>query len=73
MPEFPPNELLLLEIESAWEAFCDINANGVAQLQKLSSNAHRLIELAFKAGYTSGAAMQLLQFRKNPKRGNNDE
>lgn len=64
MPDFTPDQLLLLEVESAWEAFCDENPHSMARLQQLSSNAGTLIELAFKAGYTSGAGTQLRQIRE---------
>jgi hypothetical protein len=64
MPEISPDELMLLELESAWEAFCDENPDSMAQLQQLSSNASRMLELAFKAGYTSGAGNQLRQIRE---------
>jgi hypothetical protein len=75
MPEeLTPQELTLLELEAAWEAFCDANPDSMHKLKALSENEHALLELAFKAGYTSGAAMQLLQFRKmHIPRGNSDE
>jgi hypothetical protein len=79
MPEIPPDQLVLLELDAAWEAFSDANPDSMNQLKALSESSHLLLELAFKAGYTSGAAMQLLQFRKmhidnmHPKRGSNDE
>ncbi len=64
MPDLSPDELVLLELESAWEAFCDENPDAMAKLQQLSSNASRMLELAFKAGYTSGAGSQLRQIRE---------
>ena len=78
MAELTPEEMTLLELEAAWEAFCDANPDSMHQLQALSESSHTLLELAFKAGYTSGAAMQLQQFRATAdrifhQRGNNDE
>ncbi len=73
-----PDELTLLELDAAWESFCDENADSMHQLQALSESSHTLLELAFKAGYTSGAGNQLRQFRATAdrifhQRGNNDE
>ena len=68
MPDLSPDELMLLEVQSAWEAFCDGSADPMAQFQMLSSSSHKLIELAFKAGYLSGAGNQLRQIQKGVKR-----
>lgn len=69
------DELMLLELDAAWEAFCDANADSMRLLRELSDASHTLLELAFKAGYTSGAAMQLMHIRKahEIKRGSDDE
>ena len=58
-----PDELTLLELDAAWEAFCDANPDSMNQLKELSESSFTLLELAFKAGYTSGAGSQLRQIR----------
>lgn len=57
------DELMRLELDAAWESFCDANADSLNQLKELSENSHTLLELAFKAGYTFGAGAQLRQIR----------
>lgn len=64
MPDLSPDELMLLELDAAWESFCDENADSMQQLRELSEGSHLMLELAFKAGYTSGAGSQLRQIRE---------
>lgn len=46
-------ELLKLEIESAWESFCDGDKN--QSTARLKPEIQSLVKLAFSAGYTIGA------------------
>ncbi len=65
MPDLSLDELMRLELDAAWEAFCDANGDSMEQLQEISESAHTLLELSFKAGYASGAGSQLRQIREH--------
>ena len=49
-------DLLLLQMDAAWETFCDADPNmSTAHLEKIEPEVVSLLKLAFGSGYTAGA------------------
>ncbi len=56
---FSEKELLDLEIDASWEAFCDESPGRHAKLQQLTNEFYLLLKLAHAQGYITGARSEL--------------
>jgi len=68
MPDLTPDEMIMLELDAAWQAYCDHNAEAMAELERDHEQFYRLAELAFKAGYTSGVQGTLAQLEEQARK-----
>ena len=56
MAQLSEHELLEIEIDEAWNAFCDGDPNqSTEHFKTLDPEGHRLLKLAYSRGFTDGA------------------
>lgn len=68
MPKLTPDEMIMLELDAAWQAYCDFNAEAMAELERDHEKYYTLAKLAFMAGYTSGVQGTLAMLEEARKK-----